>query len=94
MRTRVSKITYGNFCSIPYDPNDPDHILRYHSVYTTVSGEERLSGFFDIILPKVSCLFSFLKSMLFKKNFLFVEYPSFGDEGIQNGLFSGFGFCS
>ena len=66
MRTRVSKITYGKFCSILYDPSDPDHRLRSHSVYTNVSGEERISGFFDIILPKVSCFFSFLKSMLLK----------------------------
>ena len=59
----------GCLCSIRYDPSDPDHRSRSHSVYTAVSGEERVGNFFDIILPKVSCLISFLKSMLFKKPF-------------------------
>ena len=61
VRTRVSKYTYGNFCTIPYDPSDADHRSRFHNVYTTISGEERISNFFDIILPKVSGLISFLQ---------------------------------
>ena len=83
VRTRVSKVTYGNFCSIPYDPSDPDH--RSHTVFTAYSGEKRVGVFFDIILPKVSGLISFPKRMFFLKK-IFVEYPSFGDEGIQNVL--------
>jgi hypothetical protein len=56
VRTRVSKITYGYFCHIPYDPNDPDHRARSHKVFTSVSGNKRISDSFDIILPKVSCV--------------------------------------
>ena len=56
VKTRVSKVTYGSFCHIPYDPRAPDHILRSHNVFIGVSGAERITNFFDIILPKVSCL--------------------------------------
>jgi hypothetical protein len=56
VRTRVSKITYGSFCHIPYDPSAPDHISRSHNVFIGVSGAERITDFFDIILPKVSYL--------------------------------------
>jgi hypothetical protein len=55
-RTRVSKFTYGSFCDILYDPNDPDHQSRSHKFFTGVSGDMVLRGSFDIILPKVSCL--------------------------------------
>jgi hypothetical protein len=54
VRTRVSKITYGNFCHIPYDPSDADHQRRSHKIFTSVSGNKRISDCFDIILPKVS----------------------------------------
>jgi len=65
VRTRVSKITYGNFCHIPYDPNLSDHRSRSHKVFTSVSGNKRISDSFDIILPKdtqVSELKEFKKS--------------------------------
>jgi hypothetical protein len=65
VRTRVSKITYGNFCHIPYDPNIPDHKSRSHKVFTSVSGSQRITDAFDIILPKntqVSELKEFRKS--------------------------------
>jgi len=52
VRTRVSKFTYGSFCHIPYDPSAPDHISRSHNVFISVSGAERITDFFDIILPK------------------------------------------
>ncbi|KAF8805180.1 hypothetical protein BYT27DRAFT_7192857 [Phlegmacium glaucopus] len=52
MKNRVSNITYGNFCHIPYDPTAPDHRARSHKVFTSVSGNKRISDFFDIILPK------------------------------------------
>ena len=86
VRTRVSKVTYGSFFHPKYNPSDPDHKSQSHKVYTAISGEEHLRDFFYISLPKVSCLITFLESMLFR-NFLFVEYPSFGDEGIQKIFF-------
>ena len=92
VRTRVSKFTYGTFCHIPYDPNNPDHQSLSHNVYTDDSGEIVISGFFDIILSKVSCLFPFSKRILLKN--LFKEHPSFGDEGIQRILFHIFKMCS
>jgi hypothetical protein len=67
VRTRISKITYGTFYSIAYDPSDPDHKSRSHKAYTSVSGKERI-GSFDIMQKKVSCLISFLKSTIFKSH--------------------------
>lgn len=52
VRTRVSKITYGNFCHIPFDPAAPDHQQRLHKTFTSVSGNRRISDSFDVILPK------------------------------------------
>ncbi|KAF8161579.1 hypothetical protein B0H34DRAFT_701592 [Crassisporium funariophilum] len=52
VRTRVSKITYGNFCHIPYDPNAADHKERAKNTFISVSGNKRISDSFDVILPK------------------------------------------
>ena len=93
VRTRVSKVTYGVFVSTGYDPSVPDHRSRSHNVYTCNSGVERIGDFFDIVLPKVSFLIPFLKSMLLKK-LLYVEYPNSGDEGIQRILWVHIRFCS
>ena len=53
VRTRVSKLTYGNFCSNAYDRNDPDHLARLSTSFTSVSGRRMLPDAFDIILAKV-----------------------------------------
>jgi len=53
VRTRVSKVTYGNFCHIPFDSNDPEHQLRIKNTFISVSGNKRISDSFDVILPKV-----------------------------------------
>ncbi|KAF8959231.1 hypothetical protein BDZ97DRAFT_1906233 [Flammula alnicola] len=52
VRSRVSKITYGNFCHIPYDQNAADHRERISKTFTSVSGNKRISDSFDVILPK------------------------------------------
>ena len=52
VETRVSKVTYGVFGVIKYDPSDPDHRSRSHNVSTAVSGDKRIAGFFKIVLPK------------------------------------------
>ena len=93
VRTRVAKVTYGVFHGIEYDASASDHRSRSHKVYIGTCGNERIHDFFSIILPKVSCLIPFLKSMLFEK-LLFVEYASFGDEGIPKILSQEFKFCS
>ena len=54
MRTRVSKLTYGGFCDITYDPNDSSHVARVSKSYITTSGIRRISDYFDIILPIVT----------------------------------------
>jgi len=59
VRTRVSKITYGNFCHIPFDPASPDHQQRLSKTYTSLSGDRLIIDSFDVILPKVY-LFHFL----------------------------------
>ena len=56
VRTRVSKVTYGAFVTTEYDASAPEHRSRSHNVFASVSGEKRIPGFFDIILPKVSLL--------------------------------------
>ena len=89
VRTRVSKVAYGSFYHAKYDPSDPDHISRSHKVHIDASGAKRIRGSFGIILPKVSCL-----PLSSKVCFLFVEYPSFGDERIQTILSQAFWFCS
>ena len=60
-------MTCGSFCAIPYDPSAPDHVVRSHKVFMGASGIERITDFFDVILPKVSCLNPSLRSTLFKK---------------------------
>ena len=92
VRTRVSKVTYGVFGGILYNSSDRDHRSRSHKAYTSASGNKRIESF-HIILPRVSCLIPFLKSMLFE-SLLFVEYASFGDEGIQKIIFIAFRFCT
>ena len=92
VRTRVSKFTYGSFIHVAYDPSNPDHQYRSHRVFISASGARRLLGSFSIILPKVSCFLPLLKK--FEYVLLFVEYPSFGDKGIQTILLLGFRDCS
>ena len=88
--TRFSKFIYGSFIHIPYDSSDPGHQYRSQNVFTSTSGARRLRCSFSTILrflPKVSCLFSFFKSL--SKSFekpLFVAYPSFRDKGIRRIL--------
>ena len=91
---RVSKFTYRSFIHISYDSNNPDHRYRSQSMFISASGVRWLRVSFSNILFKVSCLFPFLRglSMLFKK-LLFVEYPIFGDEGIQRILLLGYRLC-
>jgi len=81
---RVSKFTYGSFCSTAFDPVDPDHERRRHSVRKDVDGTLRIPGSFAVILPKV-CLFS---SMIVSAcQPFYAEYTSFGDPGIQTVFF-------
>jgi len=80
VRTRVSKITYGSFCGILYDPNLSDHRSRSQKVYTSVSGNTRIGDSFDIILPKntqVSELKEFKKSY-FKESGSLADFKNAG----------------
>ncbi|TFK19368.1 hypothetical protein FA15DRAFT_674490 [Coprinopsis marcescibilis] len=52
VRTRVAKFTYGQFCTLKYNPQDPEHAQRSSDVFTSYAGEQRLSGSFDVILKK------------------------------------------
>ncbi|KAF5317094.1 hypothetical protein D9611_003520 [Ephemerocybe angulata] len=52
VNSRVSKLTYGNFCHIPFVETDPEHRSRMNQVFTSLSGYRRISDVFDIILPK------------------------------------------
>ena len=52
VRTRVSKVAYGSFCHIAYDPTDPEHRARESKTFMSVSSSRRLGGFFQVVLPK------------------------------------------
>ncbi|KAF8805120.1 hypothetical protein BYT27DRAFT_7243300 [Phlegmacium glaucopus] len=82
VKTRVSKITYGNFCHIPYDGTASDHKARSHKVFTSVSGNKRISDSFDIILPKNTQV---SETKEFKKSY-FRESESAAD--FRSGTFS------
>lgn len=53
VRTRVSKVTYGNFCHIPFESSQAEHKQRVKNTFVSVSGSKRISDAFDVILPKV-----------------------------------------
>ncbi|KIM40826.1 hypothetical protein M413DRAFT_27963 [Hebeloma cylindrosporum] len=52
VRSRVSKLTYGTFCHIPFNPALPDHQQRLGKTFTSISGRRRIRDSFDVILPK------------------------------------------
>lgn len=54
VRTRVSKFAYGQFCTLAFNPMDPEHLCRTQEMFKAYSGERRIRGYFDIILAKVS----------------------------------------
>lgn len=37
-----------------YDPNNPEHAARSADKYVNAPGEQRVDGFFSVILPKVN----------------------------------------
>ena len=80
---RVFKFPYGSFIHIAYVSSNSDHQYRSQNALTSALEARRLHESFRIILPKVSSLFPFFKSLrtLFRK-LLLLEYPSFGDEKI------------
>ncbi|KAL0574098.1 hypothetical protein V5O48_007857 [Marasmius crinis-equi] len=47
---RVARFTYGLECSTAFNPHDPDHKERSHTVFTSAAGDQRLAGKFDVIL--------------------------------------------
>ncbi|KAJ2928083.1 hypothetical protein H1R20_g9013, partial [Candolleomyces eurysporus] len=52
VNTRVSKMTYGNFCHIPFLENDPEHRTRFQNAFLSFGGQRRIKDSFDIILAK------------------------------------------
>lgn len=52
VRSRVAKYTYGQFCTVPYDPSNPEHVRRVGDTFTSYAEERRLNGAFDVILGK------------------------------------------
>ena len=53
VQTRVSRYTYGHFCSTTYNPYDPEHVKRERYTYISLGGKKRVKDSFSIILPKV-----------------------------------------
>jgi hypothetical protein len=50
---RISKFAFGIECALIYDPNNPEHAARSADKYVDAAGQQRLDGFFSVILPKV-----------------------------------------
>ena len=78
--SRISKFTYSSFIHIACAGVTQNAL-------TSTSEARRLHVSFNI-LPEVSCLFSFFSLSTSFKKLLLVEYPSFGDEGIQKILYT------
>ena len=85
--TRVSDVTYGIFCHIPFDPTVPDHESRPHKTFTSISGLRRINDFFEVILPKV--FISFVISLPVSDWSVCAGYANFGDHGVQKIIFPG-----
>lgn len=71
---RISKMAYGINCSVPFDPTNKEHQNRLSSVFTSLTGEKKLSGVFSVILQKVCN-----KSIEFK----FPEFNVVKIQGVQ-----------
>ncbi|KAF8959240.1 hypothetical protein BDZ97DRAFT_1838744 [Flammula alnicola] len=52
VRTRISKVTYGCFCVIPYIPTDPEHLQRSGSTIVRPNGLKHVQDSFKVVLPK------------------------------------------
>ena len=59
VNTRISTLTYGNVCHIPFNEHDAEHRNRMNAVFQGISGGRRIGGFYDVILPKVRGYFLF-----------------------------------
>ena len=86
VRTRVSKLTYGDFCHIPYDPNDSSHTARVSKTFVSISGSRRISDYFDIILPLVTFPMELFVVPL-TDIWNVPEHSSLWNEGIQEDIF-------
>ncbi|KAF8901895.1 hypothetical protein CPB84DRAFT_1846607 [Gymnopilus junonius] len=49
---RVSKLSYGVPVSIPFQPSNPEHLVRSYNKYESLSGRTMITGLFNSILPK------------------------------------------
>ena len=54
VKTRVSKVAYGTFRQIEYDPDDLEHVARKNKMKVMPSGRELIPDAFATILPRVS----------------------------------------
>ena len=50
---RISKFTYGVPGTIPYQPSDPEHVVREYKMYVNPAGEKRIPNRFWIMLSRV-----------------------------------------
>ncbi|PPR05624.1 hypothetical protein CVT24_002810 [Panaeolus cyanescens] len=82
VRSRVSRVTYGCFHDIPFDPSSPDHREREKRAFVSMGGERRIHDVFDIILPKDTQV---SETTEFRKSY-FKESKSKGD--LQRASFS------
>jgi len=53
VRCRVSKVTYGTFCNVKFDPASADHQQRHSASFLDIDGNRYLPRMFSVILPKV-----------------------------------------
>lgn len=74
VKSRVSKMAYGTFRHIEFDPSDPEHVARRHKSVVMPSGRAVLPDSFAVILPRVRIpCWNWYRSLL---NHLVTEYPS------------------
>ena len=88
----ASKITYVFFIHIAYDSSNPAHQHQSQKrVYLIGLGGS--VGLSLLSYPMWVVCFLSSKAWLLFKNLLFVEYPSFRDEGIQTILLLAYRLC-
>jgi len=86
VKKRVAKITYGNFCHIRFNPADPEHKIREHTSFTSISGQRRIPEAFDTILARNAQV---SETMEFRRGY-FRESANRGD--FQSAKFTVWGY--
>lgn len=57
---RITQFTYGTAGKTPYQPLNPEHIIREHKSFLDPAGNKRIPGRFKTMLPRVCYPLAFI----------------------------------